>query len=257
MKSTVGVSKDEVDEVSRDEFDVNSALGFPHLFNAMEKASGSPSKAVLDECAAIRQHVEIRNNSTTTHSPLPDAEGFRQCQRQLVVLLKQAQERAATTVKHAQERAAFHASQMEDGTPCFEEDGTPCFPEDGIQCTTSSEEAQAIADATIALFKLKHHGLECKEEFAKSGGIAASLKAMDKGFSQSLNPGMSTEATQSLALMLRLFLKDEPTNIESIIASDRALAMSCPPCFEEDSEIGNSDFEADSDIGNSDSFARQ
>jgi len=119
---------------------------------------------------------------------------------QLVALLRQAQERAAMSVKGTQR-------QLEDAE-------TP-----RVECASSSEEILRIANATICLFKLQTRGFECKDEFKNSGGIDVSLMAMDKGLSESINPGISSDAMQSLAQLLLSFLEGAPKNIESIIAS--------------------------------------
>lgn len=192
-------------EVSRDEVNGEPAAGLPNLLTAMESARGNDPHAVLNACAVVEQHVEIYNNTPTGCSPLPDADDLRQCTCQLVSLLKQTQESAASIVKHAREWAALNG---------LNEDETPC-----IVCAASSAEVQAIAHATIALFKLKNYGSECKKSFEKSCGAAIALKAMDMGTSESLNSGLNCETMQSLAWMLHVFLEDEPDNIQSIIAN--------------------------------------
>jgi len=193
-----------------DAFERSPFPEYPNLLSAMERADGMDSKAVLDACAVVEKHVRFEEafgtqrqfgeDGSTGLSALPDARDLRQCQSQLVTLLKQAQERAAVSVKGPQRQ--------------FGDEETP-----HMECETSSEETKAIANATIALFKLENHGFECKDEFKKAGGIDISLKAMDKGLSEHINSGISHEAMESLAQLLLLLLDGHPDNIESIIAS--------------------------------------
>jgi hypothetical protein len=162
---------------------------FELLPKAMETLSENNSKQVLAACAVIEQCVKAHNEVATGGQISTEAtinvEHLKQCQRNLVELLKKAEEKAAQT-----------------------------FAEDGMECDTSSKEAKAIALATVALFKLENYAPECKQELKKSGGIAIALKAMETETS-----GIKRDAMQPLAWMLSMFVDDSPDNVQSIIAN--------------------------------------
>lgn len=162
---------------------------FELLPKAMETLNETNSKQVLAACAVIEQCVKAHNEAATGGQISTDAtinaEHLKQCQRNLIMLLKKAQEKAARI-----------------------------FAEDGMECDTSSKEAKAIALATVALFKLESYAPECKQELKKSGGVAIALKAMDTEAS-----GIKRDAMQSLSWMLSMFVDDSPDNVQSIIAT--------------------------------------
>jgi hypothetical protein len=177
------------DTTQQDSVNARVSRIFELLPKAMETLSENNSKQVLAACAVIEQCVKAHNEVATGGQISTEAtinvEHLKQCQRNLVELLKKAEEKAAQT-----------------------------FAEDGMECDTSSKEAKAIALATVALFKLENYAPECKQELKKSGGIAIALKAMETETS-----GIKRDAMQSLAWMLSMFVDDSPDNVQSIIAN--------------------------------------
>lgn len=159
---------------------------FELLPKAMESLSVTNSKPVLAACSVIERCVRAHNEPAASGvQPTIDGEYLRQCQRRLVILLNKAQEKAANS-----------------------------YWEDNKDCDISSREVEAIALATIALFKLENHSKVCKQELKESGGIVAALKAMKPETS-----GIKREAKQSLAWMLSSYLDNSPENVEGILAS--------------------------------------
>lgn len=166
---------------------LNVKCTVPRIFEMLPRAMANletDSKPVLAACGVIECCVRVHNEMGGIYGPPIDPKCLTQCQRHLVTLLKKAQEKGASS-----------------------------FSDDGIECPTSSQEVNAIALATIALFKLEDHTLECKAELKNAGGIAVALKAMGQG------SGIKREAMQSLAWMLSSFLDNGPENVKSITAN--------------------------------------
>lgn len=162
---------------------------FELLSKAMEGLCENTSKPVLAACSVIVRSAKLHEDPSVGGSPgTIKADCLLQCQRHLASLLKKAQDTAHMTwVTHF----------MEDDT--------------------ASKEAHAIALASIALFSLEHHGLECKQEMGKSGGILAAISAMKMG------SGIKIQAKLSLASMLKSYVDQchkHPEIVQSIVQSD-------------------------------------
>lgn len=174
--------------------DGSAEISVPFIFElsakSMPEISPNDAKPVLIACAVIELCVKIRNKSCVmlcqkvrNESSQINVEHVILCQRQL-----------ACWLKHVQMTAADHA--LKNNMPCYK----------------SSREAKAIALATSALFRLESHASQSKQEFSKSGGIPAALKAMEDHVS-----GMTLEAKQSLAEMLNSLLDHAPQYAEGIL----------------------------------------